>query len=170
MSVWGHVTVALRLALAHHPLCHWFQADRIQVGRIDVCSGCLATWPAFFLLVPFALGFPVAPAVLAATGILLAAPQMASYVRRAGRAGRFAAKLAGGAGLALLVADILRTPVPWTWRFAALGAVVAGFALLQAIRLRNLLRTCDACPYRRDWESCPGFRASWGPPKPSQAP
>lgn len=170
MSIRANVNVALRLALAHHPLCHWFQADRIQVGRIAVCSGCLATWPAFLILAPVALRLPVAPALLAATGILLATPQMASYIRRAGRAWRFTAKLLGGVGLALLVAGILRTPVPWSWRLGALAVVVVGFAVLQAIRLRSMLGTCDACPYRRDWESCPGFRASWRPPRPSQAP
>ena len=46
-------------------------------------------------------------------------------------------------------------PLGWA-AVLAIGAGLATLMALQVARLRQVLATCDACPYRRDWEACPG--------------
>ena len=164
------VRLGLHLGLAHHPLCTEFRTDVVRIGRVHVCSGCLATWPAFALAFPFAVlalkdGAPALALLLA--GLALGLPQMATYRWRMSRRERAAAKAVGGVGLAMVVAGALAAG----WPVVALATVLAAGMLaslaLQVVRLRSILATCDACPFKRDWEACPGFD---GTPPPAVAP
>ena len=164
------IRLGLHLGLAHHPLCSRFRADVVHVGRAHLCSGCLATWPAFALVLPMALlaRLQGAPAwALLAAGLVLGLPQMASYGWRRSRAERAAAKVVGGAGLALALTGLLGLGLPGP---ALLGVLIAGGAgsiALQGLRMRAILATCDACPFRRAWDRCPGFQAGMPPTDPT---
>ena len=162
--------VAVRLLLQHHPLCHYFAADRLRVGALAVCSGCAAAIPT--ALVGVALGFalvvrgvPAWPVVTAA--LVLGLPHLSTYLHRGGRAWRFAAKAMGGLGLGTLVGSAWMLPIARPWLWGGSAAMMAAFAALQALRLRAILRTCDACPYARDWGRCPGFLAQPRDPGPA---
>lgn len=166
------VRAGLLLAVAHHPVCTSFRHDVVRLGGLPVCAGCLATWPAFLLALPLAAQARLdgAPALaLLAVGFTLAVPQMTAYLRRPGpgrsRGGRAVAKVLGGAGLGVALAAVLTSGWPLWAAAAAIGAGVLATAALQAVRFRRLLATCDACPYRRDWEACPGV-AGAGPSLP----
>lgn len=165
--------VAIRLLLEHHPLCSEFAGDRVRVGRMAVCSGCLAAAPAALVGLAAALVVILrgaAPLAVLVTGLVLGLPQATTYLHRGGRAWRAAVKALGGLGIGLLAGSALFLPRAWV----ALGSVLllAAFAGLQAVRVKAILRTCDACPYRRDWASCPGFQAhaSAMPPAPALPP
>ena len=163
--------VAVRLLLQHHPLCKEFAADRIRVAGIAVCSGCLAAAPAALAGLVFGVlavvrGAPVW-AVLAA-GATLGLPQLTTYLHRGGRAWRFAVKVLGGLGLGAVLASALALPVHDAWLIGGAFVVAVAFSALQALRVRSILATCDACPYARDWDACPGFRVS--PPTPMPPP
>jgi hypothetical protein len=156
----GPVALALRLAAAHHPLCTAFRSDVVRLGRLHVCGGCLATWPAFIAALPLAWlartqGVPAWP--LAAAGLALGLPHLASYAVRAPVPVRRAAKAVGGAGLALLVVGAATSGTGLPGLVALVLAGCAASLALQAVRLRAMLRTCAACPHRRDWGSCPGM-------------
>ncbi|MHB8633682.1 MAG: hypothetical protein ACYDBQ_06935 [Thermoplasmatota archaeon] len=152
---------ALRLALAHHPLCAWFADDVVTLAGLRVCSGCLAAWPAFALSIPLAWHFvalkAVTPLMGVAVGAVLGVPQLASYVWRGSRSQRAVTKAAGGAGLALLAVGAAALRLPLAVDGVLLAALAAAFVALQALRARSLLRTCGRCPWARDWERCPGF-------------
>jgi hypothetical protein len=163
------VRIGLHLGLAHHPLCSEFRSDVVRVGRVHLCSGCLVAWPSFLLSLPFAIlwrldGAPAWP--LLAVGLALGAPQLASYLRRGSRAERATAKALGGSGLALVFTGLLGLGWPGFWLVGALSVGGVASLALQAVRLRAMLATCDACPFRRQWESCPGFNAGTGAPSP----
>jgi hypothetical protein len=162
------VRVGLHLGLAHHPLCTEFRTDLVRFGRLHVCSGCLATWPVFVLAFPLGLlaRLEGAPALaLAAAGLALGLPQMATYRWRMSRLERAAAKAVGGVGLAMVLAGILTAGWPTVAVVAVLTAGVLASLGLQVIRLRSILATCDACPFRRDWDACPGFQPPAAPPE-----
>jgi hypothetical protein len=158
----GPVRTGLLLSMAHHPLCTRFRHDVVRLAGLPVCSGCLATWPVFLLLLPVAVQARLhgAPALaLLAVGVVLALPQVTAYRRRGRRStsARTSAKVLGGAGLAAALAGALTAGWPLFAVVAAIGTGVLATAALQAVRLRGMLATCDACPYRRDWEACPGM-------------
>lgn len=155
------IRLGLRLTTAHHPLCGWFQSDRYHVGKIQLCRGCVAAAPAFLL------GFAIALFVfhhglvyafhVGLIGLLLGVPHGTTYLHRFPSAYRLFAKFAGGTGLGLLLAAVLVLPVPFWSRIVMLAGLAAAFLLLQGLRMRRILATCDACPWRRDWVNCPGF-------------
>ena len=163
------VRAGFLLAIAHHPVCTRFRHDVVRLGGLPVCAGCLATWPSFLVALPLAIQARLdgAPALaLLAVGVALAVPQMTAYARpRQSRAQRAAAKVLGGAALAVALAAVLTSGWPLWAAVTAIGAGVLATAALQAVRLRGMLAACDACPYRRDWEACPGF-AGAGPALP----
>lgn len=162
----GEARVAIRLLLQHHPLCGEFAVDRVRVLGVPLCSGCVAAVPAAAL--GFVLGLQLivhgapSPATFAA-GSALGLPHLTTYLRRGDRAWRFAAKALGGLGLGAVAMSALVLPVPTLLRLAGALAVTALFLGLQGLRVRSILATCDACPYARDWDACPGFRATVGP-------
>jgi hypothetical protein len=171
----GEARVAVRLLLEHHPLCKEFAADRIRVAGVAVCSGCLGAAPAALAglalgVVAVVRGVPIAP--LLAASLTLGLPQLTTYLHRGGRGWRFAAKAVGGLGLGAAIASALALPVARGWLVAAAVALALAFAALQGVRVRSILATCDACPYRRDWDACPGFRAAGtgGPTRPGGLP
>jgi hypothetical protein len=142
----------------------------VRVGRLHVCSGCLATWPAFLLAIPVALMVRMDGAsagALLSSGLVLGLPQMASYGWRLSRLERAAAKAVGGIGLALVVTGVLASGWPVLVLVAAVALGMLASLGLQAIRLRSILAVCDACPFKRDWETCPGFAAA---PPPTAGP
>lgn len=154
------VRLGLHLGLAHHPLCTEFRTDVVRLGRLHACSGCLATWPAFAVAFPLALlaRLDGAPAwSLLAAGLVLGLPQMASYRWRLSRLERAAAKAVGGVGLALALAGALAAGWPAVALVAVLALGMLASLALQVVRFRSILATCDACPFKRDWETCPGF-------------
>lgn len=163
------VRVALRLAVAHHPLCHYFHDDTFG-RRWPVCRGCAVLWPLFLplsiLLVAWLPRLPLSPGQAFAVGAVLGLPQVATAAIRFRPAERVAVKAIGAVGLALLVAGLLWAPVPWSWKAAAAVAVLGGFTVLLAIRVRGILRTCRACPWAMDWEHCPGM-LGWRPQRQS---
>lgn len=175
--------VAVRLLLQHHPLCKEFAADRIRVAGVAVCSGCLAAAPAALLGLALGVLLVVQGAprwALLGSALALGLPQLTTYLHRGGRAWRFAAKAIGGLGLGAALAVAPALPVARPWLLGGAVLLAAAFAGLQAVRVRSILRTCDACPFRRDWATCPGFQAtarvaaagptSWEATTSSQAP
>lgn len=146
-----------RLAWRHHPLCGYFRSDAFG----PVCSGCAMFWPAFWIATPPVLialvGGASAWAMLMA-GAVLGSGQLAGAVRRFSRPTRAAIKLLGGVAVAMALPAVAFLPLPWSSRGVLWGAMVAAFTGLMAIRARTILRTCDACPWQRDWAHCPGFR------------
>lgn len=150
--------IAFRLALAHHPLCHWFRDDRMG----PLCSGCAVFWPAFAVATVPALaglaGGASAPALLLA-GAVLGLPQVATLLHRPGRLARAAVKLLGGVGVAMATPAVLFLPLPLWMRGGLYLLAAAAVAGLLGLRMRSILRTCHACPWQRDWARCPGFGA-----------
>ena len=155
------IRAALRLAIEHHPLCGEFRADRFHWGRFRVCSGCAVAFPALIVGQAVAVlalfGHWAGPWPLLAASLVLGLPQLTTYLHRGGRVWRAAVKLLGGVGLGTALVAGFFVPVPWAWKWAALALLMLAFAALQALRLRSMLRTCDACPWKRAWHICPGF-------------
>ncbi len=150
--------VAVRLALSHHPLCHWFRDDRLG----PFCSGCALFWPAFFAASAPILGALAAGADATAiflAGAVLGLPQLGTAVHRFGRLARGAVKLLGGVGVAMATPAIHFLPLPLWARLGLYGLEGAAFGGLLWVRLRSILRTCDKCLWQRDWARCPGFGA-----------
>lgn len=153
--------VAVELALAHHPLCHYFSSDVARWRNLRFCLGCVAAIPAFVVgLVAawagIAAGFPAATACM--IGLSLGVPQAVSYFRRRGRSARVATKIVGGLGLGFLVSGLLLLPASALVIFLAFAVLSLAFLGFQLLRLRKILATCRACPWKMDWENCPGFR------------
>lgn len=150
----------MALLLAHHPLCATFANDRFHVRAWGVCSGCAVAGPAMLLglgvtaYLEAAQAMPALPVMAAA--LFLGLPQLATYMWRLSRLERGAAKALGGLGIGAVGASWLFLPHPW-WAWLAAGGFLVALGALQALRVRSLLRTCDQCPWRRDWDACPGF-------------
>lgn len=156
----GEVRVAIRLLLEHHPLCSVFAADRLRIAGIALCSGCIAAGPtalaAFLAAIVLVLAGSSATGLFVA-GAVLGLPQLTTYLHRGTRAWRFAVKFLGGVGIGLVVGSAWFLPVA-RWSLLLGGTGIAGvFAALQGLRVRAILRTCDSCSYKRDWDRCPGF-------------
>jgi hypothetical protein len=163
------IRVARRLALAHHPLCRYFDADVFGV-RIRVCSGCAVAVPALIVGVLAGVWLltraNAQPWPLAAASLLLGLPQLSTYVHRGSRLYRAMAKAVGGVGLGGFLIAAWLLPIHTAWRLAGFAALAAAFLALQGLRMRAIRRTCQQCPWRADWDQCPGFRsdARWRDP------
>jgi hypothetical protein len=96
---------------------------------------------------------------LLAAGFAMGIPQLASYGWRGSRLERAGVKALGGVGLAGVVVGALTAGWPLWALVPTLTAGLLASVGLQAVRMRSILATCDACPFRRDWDSCPGFNA-----------
>jgi hypothetical protein len=153
------IRVGLRLSLAHHPLCHVFEEDTVG-RRVRVCSGCAAAAPAFLLgavAVALLLRMGAAPLALVAAGLVMGLPQLSSYLWRGGPLHRFAVKALGGLGWGLVVVAGLAAPAPLAAKVFGLALVAVAFAALQGWRALKIVATCRACPWKMDWDACPGF-------------
>ncbi len=156
----------IRFALAHHPLCSLFAPDVVPAGvgrsRVPLCTGCVTFWPLLLSGVPVLLIGAhlqgVAWWALFLAGSLLGSAQLLSYARLTRtRRMKIVVKAAFGLGAALVVTAIILMPFPVLARIA-LGLFFAFLALLvQTRRLASILAVCDACPWQRDWQFCPGF-------------
>ena len=154
----AQLVVGARVALAHHPLCSYFEHDVIRIGRARVCSGCALALPALLLGVLAAwLARGLDPFALGAIGLACGAPQLLSYGARRGRLARGATKLVGGFGLGLFLVALWLLPLPLAWRVAGAALLGLSFVALQLVRMRAIWRTCQACPWRARWDECPGF-------------
>jgi hypothetical protein len=153
----------LRFALAHHPTCSLFARDVIAVhgfGRkAPLCAGCVAFWPALLLGFPLLVGFASLPWwVLFAGGATLALVQLASYAGlSASRGAKLAVKALVGLAGASMVAGLVQAPWPLVARILAILALIIVAGAMQTLRLRKIVATCDECPWKRDWQHCPGF-------------
>jgi hypothetical protein len=150
--------LALRLALAHHPLCGWFGTHTLRLGGLAVCAGCAATLPA--VLVGVLLAAPTAaqaPLPWLAAGLALGLPYLAACLLRPDRRVRTAAKMVGGAGLGMALLAGALAPWPPVVKAALMALPVAAFLGLQALRWRAMRQVCAACPWQGDWARCPGF-------------
>lgn len=151
--------MALRLALAHHPLCSWFHADTHAIVGVRVCSGCAWAFPGMLagLVAALSLGLHWEPVALAGAGLTLGLPQLTTYVYRGNPAYRHFAKAIGGVGLGGLTAALPWIPLDLAWKIG--GGLVLGlvFVGLQLLRVRSMLATCRKCPWAMNWEVCPGF-------------
>lgn len=156
----------LPFALAHHPTCSAFREDvlvvRVGRRRALLCVGCAAFWPAVLVGVPATLllmsAAPLAWWVPLPVATALGFAQLLSYAGwTTTRRRKVAVKLALGSGAAAALSSIALAPVPLAARAA--GIALLGVAALgaQMLRLPRLLAICDACPWRRQWDRCPGF-------------
>jgi hypothetical protein len=154
------IDVGLRLALSHHPLCARFESDVAKLGSLQVCSGCLASWPAVPLGVAAGVWVVVEGApgwAVAASALALGLPQVMTYLHRGDRMFRALAKILGGFGLGAFVVGLVTSGASATVVLAVIAAFSVAFLGLQALRMKKILDTCDACPWRRQWAQCPGF-------------
>ena len=172
----AHVAAALRLALAHHPLCDAFDADVHRAAAIPsgtaaprsalrVCRGCAAAVAGLLLGIPVgitALGLGADPLALAVASLVFGGPQAATYAWRFAPPVRSCAKVLGGMGVGILTVAALAGAWPWPWSAAGAGALAMAAVAGQLLRMRTILRTCDACPWARRWDACPGLRAEGG--------
>lgn len=164
-------STAVRLALQHHPLCHQFRADRFETasGRA-VCSGCAMAFPGVVaglvgsVCLMVLAWWPAWP--LLAAGLVLGAPQGATYLVRFDRPTRAAIKGLGGLGLGIVAGAWWLADLATTWKVVGAAGIALVFGLLQAIRLRAILKVCRRCPWNADWDRCPGFRvpSTWQDP------
>lgn len=93
---------------------------------------------------------------IAAAGLVLGVPHVWTLLARPTRAARTAAKSLGGFGLALATVGGL-LPLSLPAQMAVTLLALPPLAAMVTLRVRRILRTCDACPWRRDWAHCPGF-------------
>ncbi len=159
MAEWA---VALRLAIRHHPLCDRFDGDRFG----PVCSGCAMFWPVFLIATPLAfvaLRAGVDAPLLFGMAVLMGFPQVLGMRRRLGRAARATIKALGGVAVALAIPAILFLPLPLWARIGLLITMWLAFIGLLWLRAVSILKTCDACSWKRDWGRCPGFGALEAP-------
>ena len=174
MRASASVRVAWRLARAHHPLCRHFRSDVFRRAGGPWCRGCVLTWPLFLLTLfaapPLVLFTPLAPWQAVGVGFAMGVPQGMTFLRRFHAPARAYAKAVGGVGLGLVVGAGLLLPVPAAWKIAAAVGLLLAFAALLALRMRSILRTCDACVWRRDWGRCPGFTEPHAWREPSDGP
>lgn len=151
------VRAGLRIAASHHPLCSHFRAHSIPLFGIRWCRGCLHLAAGFLVgavtVLPLLGTDWVAARHLVAIGLSMGWAQAAGYLVKYERMASGVAKTLGGIGLVWAVVGAL---LSWSWApwlLLALGPLaLAG----QTLRWRTMLRTCDACPWRRDWAHCPG--------------
>lgn len=161
---WAYgIRLALRLATAHHPLCSWFHSDRYHAFGLSFCRGCSATVPmfalgiaVFFLVLHF---HGLDPFLVGGIGLALGIPHGTTYLHRFPAGYRAIAKLTGGLGLGLLLPAVFFAPVPLVYQIAFLAGLGVAFLLLQGLRMKRMLAVCDRCPWKRDWNRCPGFEA-----------
>lgn len=153
--------LSVRLVTAHHPLCGHFRSDRWMLGAVPLCRGCVLMWPAAAVGLAtgaLALGMlGVNPVALGAAAFIAGLPQASTYLRRWPDGMRAAAKVVGGLGLGILAAAIASLPAPLTVRLAGFAVLLLGAALGLVLRMLSMLGICRRCPWRMDWERCPGF-------------
>jgi len=161
-----HKRAVLRFGLAHHPTCSVFAGDLVvaRLGRFrtPVCIGCATFWPTFLVAVPLLFLLASRAAVpwwaFLGGGVVLSAVQTFSYMRLARRRpARIAVKMVLAVGVASVACALVLAPAPAAVRVGVGLVLFAGYGALQTLRVRNIFATCDACPWRRDWQRCPGF-------------
>ena len=159
--------LAGRLSRAHHPHCSYFERD--VATRWRLCVGCLVMWPLFLTTVigiyPWLPDAEAGP--LLAFGLAMGVPQVfTSFARRADWF-RHGAKAVGGVGLGLAFWGWFLLPLPLAPKLWIFAAGLVGMAGLAGLRLRKIIVTCRACPYRMDWETCPGMLGHGSAPDPA---
>lgn len=152
---------------AHHPLCSWYAAEVIRIGRrTRICLGCSLT--ALGAVAGVALGLlgPAAPAAgLLAAGIVLVAavplvvrsstPARASGERSNARARKLLTRLLPAAVAGFTIAQALAAPSLARAAAAALAAAAVGWVVLRYRRRGPDRSACQGCPDGPPGSRCP---------------
>jgi len=151
---------------AHHPLCSWYAAEVVLLGRrARLCLGCTLTAAgagtgiALGLLAPAAPG----PASLAAGLLLLAAvplvvrPALAPRGRAGARARKLLTRFLPAAAAGLLVAQAAGAPSAMRVSAAALAAAGVGWVTARYRHRGPDRASCRACPQGPPGARCPGL-------------
>jgi len=138
---------------AHHPLCVEYAGERIQIGRIRLCRGCVLL--GIGLLTGLAAGIALRPRLMSA-GLALILGITIGLLSFRLRAPKSVGRLLPGASLAFAAVQGLRLgPMGWV---LATGAATAFIAARLLYRRRGPHRgPCETCPDRDRRPACRGF-------------
>ena len=163
------------LRLAHHPLCSTYRTDVLKVGSHYLCLGCSVAYPlalilvALYLLVPGVNAFPmVAWLTLGLMGGSIQLLSLKGYTRT--KATKIMVKLGLGLGLGAMTLFVFNLPGPIWYRMIVFVICLQGLSLMGAQREKVINGTCRECPYRGNWENCPGFHRPGHAGRPEQKP
>lgn len=138
---------------AHHPLCVEYADERIQVGRIRLCRGCVLL--GLGLLVGLAAGLVARPRLgIAASALALGV--LIGLLSFRLRAPKTLGRLLPGAALAFAAVQGLRLgALGWS---LSMAAVLAFASTMLLYRRRGPHRgPCETCPDRDRRPACRGF-------------
>lgn len=161
-----HWRAVVRFGLAHHPTCSEFAPDVVvaKLGRrsVPLCRGCIVFWPLLAAFVPILLAVASKDGVdwwlFCLIGAALGATQVASYTSATRRpAAKVLVKVAFAIGTAAFMTGLVLAPGPPALRIGVGLVLALVAAAVQSLRFRKIAAQCARCPWKKDWQFCPGF-------------
>ncbi|MBS1766030.1 MAG: hypothetical protein JST05_01315 [Acidobacteria bacterium] len=138
---------------AHHPLCVEYAQERIRLGRVHLCRGCVML--AMGLATGFAAG-ALAPARAMGAGLALSVAIAAGLAAFGARLPKSLGRALPGAALGFAFIQGLRLGARgWAWSGGAAMLFAAAFLLYR--RKGPHRGPCETCPDRDQRPACRGF-------------
>jgi hypothetical protein len=153
--------------LSHHPHCKYFEDDVYHVGKHRLCIGCFTSYPIAIVVVAlWFLGFfPYWWHILMLLGLAFGLVQLLSFTSLTDRKGmKIFVKVFLGLGFGFFASAILAMPIP-LW-FKVVTFINLGFttSMLGFFRYKKIIKICEKCEYKSNYETCPGFAPIYGAP------
>ncbi len=149
------------IILSHHPKCDKFKNHTINIKGKDICIGCLAFYPTFFisLLVYFIFGifFPLTFSLI--LGISMLSSILFSYFDLLkSKFSKFLSKAVLALGVFFIFSFIYEVVNSfWIRLLLFLGFFIA-LLILNYLRILAMLTLCGNCEFRDKSYFCHGFR------------
>ena len=147
--------------LSHHPLCSSFKDDLIIIKGWKLCLGCTISYP---ITLGILLGSPWLfygnwdTIKLLEWGIPLGLMQILStFGLTKFRLVKVIIKISLGIGTGLTTIAILTLHLPWSLKILIFICCIQIASIPAGLRTRNIRKKCIKCPYKAQWNSCPGY-------------
>ncbi|TFG28861.1 MAG: hypothetical protein EU532_04305 [Promethearchaeota archaeon] len=151
------------ILLSDHPNCENFDDHVYHIGKYKLCIGCFTFYPVILLTIIFSLlfidftfynlAFMFFISFAFFSPIILNILGLTKY-----KFLKVFSKISTGIGVGLYLVSIIFFPVFFIFKILAIIPIGGFIFIISYIRMTHILKECEQCEYKGDWDSCPAMK------------